>query len=36
MEFYQYEIKPWEIPRAKHATISVLTHRMSELYTANN
>ena len=35
MECYQNEIKPWEMPRAKHATISVLTHSMSTLYTVD-
>ena len=36
MEFYQNEIKPWEIPRASHATISVLAHAMQELHTVDN
>lgn len=29
------EIAPWKLPRDKHATISVLKHRMSELYTVD-
>ncbi|MDE6867681.1 MAG: plasmid recombination protein [Clostridia bacterium] len=36
MEFYQNEIKPWEIPRASHATISVLAHAMQELHTVDD
>ena len=36
IEFYQDEIKPWEIPRAKHATISVLAHAMQELHTVDD
>ena len=36
MEFYQNEIKPWEIPRARHATISVLDHAMQELHTVDD
>ena len=30
------EIAPWEIPRDKHATISVLTHAMQELHTVDD
>ena len=36
IEFYQDEIKPWEIPRGRHATISVLTHAMQELHTVDD
>ena len=36
VEFYQNEIKPWEMPRAKHATISVLDHAMQELHTVDD
>lgn len=30
------EIAPWKLPRDKHATISVLTHYMSELHTVDD
>lgn len=30
------EIAPWKLPRDKHATISVLKHRFSELYTVDD
>ncbi len=30
------EIAPWKLPRDKHATISVLKHRLSELYTVDD
>lgn len=36
IEFYQDEIKPWEIPRDRHATISILTPAMQELHTVND
>ena len=36
IEFYQNEIKPWEIPRARHATISVLDHALQELHTVDD
>ena len=30
------EIAPWKLPRDKHATISVLSHSMSELHTVDD
>jgi hypothetical protein len=30
------EIAPWKLPRDKHATISVLKHRLSELHTVDD
>ena len=36
LEFYQNKIKPWEIPRARHATVSVLGNAMQELHTVYN
>ena len=30
------EIAPWKFPRDRHATISVLKHRFSELHTVDD
>ncbi|MDE6058849.1 MAG: plasmid recombination protein [Clostridia bacterium] len=35
VDLYPDEIAPWKLPRDKHATISVLKHRMSELGTVD-